>query len=142
MKVDSLTLVGRYFVGDFGPGHYIHVYAIAPKGGGAVKFGRAIDVKKRFSSIQTGSPVKLEMLGSVFVPVAVETEIHAYLKEHRSHGEWFYPTVLVMELASLIAARDAKGLITKLSLYRLLPVADAEQSNYEHRMNVGERSIL
>jgi hypothetical protein len=48
-------LVGRHFVGEFGPSHYIHVYAIAPKGGGMVKFGRAMDVKKRFSSIQTAT---------------------------------------------------------------------------------------
>lgn len=141
MKVDSLTLVGRYFVGDFGPGHYIHVYAIAPKGGGTVKFGRALDVKKRFSSIQTGSPVKLEILGSVFVPTAVETEIHGYLKDHQSHGEWFLPTVRVMEIANFIAVGDAHGLVKQLGLYKLLPQAEAEQSNFEHRMATGPRRL-
>lgn len=64
----------------------------------------ALNVKRRLSGLQTGSPVKLVLLGSVFVPWEVEPEIHSYLKEHRSHGEWFYPTVQVTKISDYIAA--------------------------------------
>lgn len=135
------TPAGRYFNGEFGPAHYIHVYAIEPKGGGCVKFGRAINVKSRFSSIQTGSPVKLVLLGSVFVPGDVETEIHTYLKDHKSHGEWFYPTVLVKQVAALIEKRDAKGLLAEIGLYRWIPSREREQQNIEERLSSGPRSL-
>jgi hypothetical protein len=131
--------VGRYFVGEFGANHYTHVYAIAPRGGGCIKFGRAMNVKSRFSGIQTGSPVKLVLLGSVFVPSDVEPEIHDYLKEHHSHGEWFLPTVLVTKVSDYIAAGDAKGLITELALYRFLPRHERVQEEFEERMS-GPRS--
>jgi hypothetical protein len=131
---------GRYHVGEFGPFHYTHVYAIAPLGGGCIKFGRAANVKSRFSGIQTGSPVKLALLGSVFVPWEVEPEIHGYLKEHRSHGEWFLPTVLVTTVSDYIAAGDARGLIAHLSLYRFIPRREREKEEFEERMS-GPRSL-
>lgn len=132
--------LGRYHVGEFGPFHYTHVYAIAPRGGGCIKFGRALNVKSRFSGIQTGSPVKLVLLGSVFVPWEVEPEIHDYLKEHRSHGEWFLPTVRVTTISDHIAAGNAKALITELSLYRFLPRQERVKEEFEERMS-GPRSI-
>lgn len=133
---------GRYHVGEFGRFHYTHVYAVTPLGGGGcIKFGRATNVKSRFSGIQTGSPVKLVLLGSVFVPWEVEPEIHGYLKEHRSHGEWFLPTVLVTKVADYIAAGDARGLIVELSLYRFIPKHEREKEEFEERMNSGPRSL-
>lgn len=132
---------GRYFFGEFGPAYYNHVYAITPLGGGeCIKFGRATNVKSRFSSIQTGSPVKLVLLGSVFVPGEVEPLIHDYLKDHRSHGEWFYPTVLVTKVADFIAAGDAKGLLLEIGLYRFLPGHDRAKEEFEERMS-GPRSM-
>lgn len=132
---------GRYFVGPFGQAYYCHVYAITPRGGGeCIKFGRATDVKRRFSGIQTGSPVKLVLLGSVFVPGEVEPFIHDYLKDHRSHGEWFYPTVLVNKVADYIAAGDARGLIVELGLYRFIPRHEREKEEFEERMS-GPRSL-
>jgi hypothetical protein len=131
---------GRYFVGEFGAFNYTHVYAIAPRGGGCIKFGRAMNVKRRFSGIQTGSPVKLVLLGSVFVPWEVEPAIHDYLKEHHSHGEWFLPTVRVTEISDLIAAGNAKGLIVALSLYRFIPRHERVKEEFEERMN-GPRSV-
>lgn len=135
------TRYGRYVAGEFGKAYYSHVYAITPRGGGeCVKFGRATNVKSRFSGIQTGSPVRLVLLGSVFVPGEVEAYIHDYLKEHRSHGEWFYPTVLVTKVADYIAAGDAKGLIAELSLYRFMPNRDRDKEEFEERMS-GPRSL-
>lgn len=126
---------GRYFIGDFGPNHYIHVYAVQPIGGGNIKFGKALNVKSRFSGIQTGSPVRLELLGDVYVPEPVEAEIHDFLKDHHSHGEWFFPNPEVLTVAELIAARNAKGLMLELSLYRFLPPHERERENFERAMN-------
>ena len=133
--------LGRFFVGEFGPGHYSHIYAIAPRGGGCIKFGRATNVKSRFSGIQTGSPVKLVLLGSVFVPGEVELSIHNHLKDHRSHGEWFLPTVLVTAVSDLIAAGNAKALIEELGLYALIPKVELEKRYFDERMT-GARSYV
>lgn len=126
---------GRYFVGEFGAHHYTHVYAVQPIGGGNIKFGQALNVKSRFSGIQTGSPVRLRLLGSVYVPEPVEAEIHDHLKEHRSHGEWFFDNPLVLKIAGLIAAGDAKGLVVELSLFRFIPEGDRVRINFTERMS-------
>jgi hypothetical protein len=131
---------GRFCVGEFGPFHYSHVYAIAPRGGGCIKFGHSLNVKSRFSGIQTGSPVKLVLLGSVYVPWEVEPEIHEYLREHRSHGEWFLPTVRVTEISDIIAARNGRALIEKLSLYRFISRHESDKREFEERMS-GPRSL-
>jgi hypothetical protein len=125
---------GRYFVGEFGAYHYTHIYAVQPLGGGNIKFGQALNVKSRFSGIQTGSPVRLRLLGSVYVPEPVEAEIHDYLKDHRSHGEWFFDNPLVLKVAGLISTGDAKGLIVELSLFRFIPEGDRVRINFSERM--------
>ena len=112
---------GRFFVGEFGPRQYIHVYAIRPKDGGNIKFGQALNVKSRFSGIQVGSPVKLELMGSVYVPTDTEAYIHEHLRDDKSHGEWFLPTTEVLHVAGLIVSGDKLGLIARIGLSRLLP---------------------
>ena len=125
---------GRFFIGDFGPRQYIHVYAICPKDGGNVKFGQALNVKTRFSGIQTGSPVKLELMGSVYVPTDTEPYIHDHLRNDRSHGEWFLPTTEVLAVADLIVANDTFGLLGRIGLSRLLPAHIREKIIFEDRM--------
>lgn len=112
---------GRFFCGEFGPRQYIHVYAICPRGGGNIKFGQALNVKRRFSGIQTGSPVPLVVLGSVYVPTDTEPHIHDHLRADRSHGEWFLPTKEVLAVADLIVNDQKADLLRRIGLSRLLP---------------------
>lgn len=59
-----------------------------------VKVGKAKDPQHRMASLQTGSPVRLELL--CVIPCAsnahalrVEAKAHEVLSAHHRHGEWF-----------------------------------------------------
>lgn len=70
------------------------VYVIANEANDLCKLGHANDLRSRFSSMQTGSPVQLHIAHFIFVagpPVAkwVEAFAHQLLKQHRIKGEWF-----------------------------------------------------
>lgn len=58
-------------------------------GGGLVKIGRAIDVDKRFRSLECGSPVPLELARVVPGERGLECDLHRYFAAYRKHGEWF-----------------------------------------------------
>ena len=126
--------LGRFFRGDFGDTLYSHIYAIGPKDGGNIKFGQALNVKSRLSSIQTGSPVRLKLYGTVYVPSDAEFAIHEHLARDRSHGEWFYPTVETMKLVALIAAGNGAELLRTVGLFKYLPSAFVKHSNFEDNM--------
>lgn len=59
------------------------------RGGDCIKIGTAKDVKKRLSGLQTGSPLKLEMLTYFRGDTTVENALHQRFESLRSHGEWF-----------------------------------------------------
>lgn len=57
-----------------------------------VKIGHSINLKWRLMSLQTQSPVQLNLIGLVHAPAGTEFVIHEALDASRSHGEWFRPT--------------------------------------------------
>ena len=66
-----------------------------------VKIGKSNNeagVMARFSSIQTGSPKELNLLGYI---EGSEDEWHRMLVDHRARGEWFYYYRIKTILASL-----------------------------------------
>lgn len=126
----------RLFNGEFGYRHYAHVYAVQPVGGGNIKFGQALNPKTRFSSLQVGSPVKLELLGHSFLPVEVECRIHIHLAEDRSHGEWFLPTTEVRIIAELLTSQRNMDLVKRVQLFEILPKSIADDLN--RRTQTGE----
>lgn len=69
------------------------VYFVQSVDGGLIKIGIASNVAARLSGMQTGSPVKLRVIG--VIPDArstVEAELHERFATARRHGEWFEPT--------------------------------------------------
>lgn len=90
-------------------GRAIWLYAV--KDGDAVKFGVAENAAKRFGSIQTGNPRKLELIGSVYCAETIESDVHKYLADLRIRGEWFRWTDKSRAIAMLIQARDLLGLL-------------------------------
>jgi hypothetical protein len=65
-----------YFVGD-GRGH--------------VKIGHAkYSVQSRLAGLQTGSALKLTLLGQIEGGPDVEKALHVQLSKHRVSGEWFH----------------------------------------------------
>lgn len=67
------------------------VYVIGADGVSLVKIGRAVNVAHRLQNLQSGSPVKLILLG-VFEGRdgrVLERSLHTELAPARRHGEWF-----------------------------------------------------
>lgn len=69
------------------------VYFIAA-GDDHIKVGNAIDANRRLKELQTGNPVKLELIGSIgcvskFAAEELESAIQRYYGSVRAEGEWF-----------------------------------------------------
>jgi hypothetical protein len=83
------------------------VYAIGPESQvHPVKIGVSTFVAKRFSSLQSASPLPLFILAVMRCPRMYEAKIHAVLAEDRVHGEWFKRTASVMELVDVLRQDD------------------------------------
>lgn len=78
------------------------IYFIQSELGGAIKIGYSGNIKSRLASLQTGYPDKLNILGSMPGTAQEEKRIHNKLKESSLRGEWFNPTIEVMEVLSII----------------------------------------
>jgi Meiotically up-regulated gene 113 len=73
------------------------VYFIQAGVNGEIKIGFAIEPWKRIKQLQTGNHVRLTMLKVIPGDRKRETQIHHLLSVHRKHGDWFHPTVEVLE---------------------------------------------
>lgn len=65
------------------------IYAIHAEGTEFVKIGIANGVSGRLSTLQTGCPFKLVLLGHADWPDSHETRIHRFLGQYHERGEWF-----------------------------------------------------
>ena len=74
---------------DCEPRPYSFVYIVRAEGDSPVKVGRAVDVPKRISTLQTGNPRRLELLRVMPGGVELEAQLHLRLRESRMQGEWF-----------------------------------------------------
>jgi len=69
-----------------------HVYLIHAFGTDMFKIGIATDSFKRIKTLQTGSPVELQLIRNVKCkyPSMLENELHTGIfNKYHSHGEWF-----------------------------------------------------
>lgn len=79
------------------------VYFIAAPLAQMIKIGSSRDAYLRLEQLQTGSPEKLHVIGTITDPSAMilERVLHEQFAHLRSHGEWFCEAP---ELAAYIAA--------------------------------------
>jgi len=86
------------------------VYFIAAQTGDgewcAVKIGRAIDPLSRLATLQGASPLPLELVRAVTGPVGLESALHTRFAKARTHGEWFEPTVELIDFVLGSADED------------------------------------
>lgn len=85
-----------------------YIYAIGVLGdeNSVVKIGYARSVDARLKTLQTGSPVLLELIGRADGRVCNEKRIHRLLIGSRSHGEWFNRTPQVREVLTRITRNE------------------------------------
>jgi len=70
------------------------VYLLRAGDTNSYKVGITQDIKNRLSQIQTGSPIKIEVVythefKTIDSARIVENKVHKILSSHRLHGEWF-----------------------------------------------------
>lgn len=67
------------------------VYFVREESHGPIKIGRAREVRKRISQLQTGNSVKLQLLGWIVTEndAATEREMHKSYSKALLRGEWF-----------------------------------------------------
>jgi len=66
---------------------------------GQIKIGFSLAAWSRLEALQTGSPVRLQLLTTTPGDQALEHDLHRRFADARLHGEWFRPTP---ELIALI----------------------------------------
>lgn len=67
------------------------------KAGNKIKIGTSTDYASRIRTLQTGSPVQLELLGTVPGGRLEEQSIHHKFRQFRVSGEWFRAEIELIE---------------------------------------------
>lgn len=106
--------------GPFGYRLYTIIYAIDAPEIGRIKFGRTLNVERRFRGIASMSPAPVVLLGHAWMPDDAEGYVFGFLKEDHSHGEWFHRTEKVRSVAALIAAKRVEQLAEVLGMQHML----------------------
>ena len=77
---------------DFG---IVYFVAASVEGKMRLKIGVTKNIKHRFSSLQTGSPIELRLGFGLLVqkPAAVEWALHKHFRDRKIKGEWFDVTI-------------------------------------------------
>lgn len=75
------------------------VYFIQAETLGLIKIGVATDIQSRLRSLQASCPDRLVVLGLLTCHNfgQQEREVHARFADARAHGEWFRPTVELLD---------------------------------------------
>jgi len=68
------------------------IYFLEAKGLDLIKIGFALNVDQRVESLQTASPVSLELIKVLEGDMGIERQIHLYFRESHSRREWFVAT--------------------------------------------------
>jgi len=100
MTWDHKALPGRYAKPNA-------IYAVRPTGAqGPVKIGACTNPARRLRMLNTGSPVRLEMVASMPGSIELERRIHKALTAVRERGEWFTHGPLVAAVLEWMAVGD------------------------------------
>ena len=81
----------------------MHTYIVEAIGTGTVKIGKAVDINKRLSGLQTGSPVELRVAASINEDI--ESDLHHKHAKARIRGEWFEITPDIVSLVNRLGGK-------------------------------------
>ncbi len=73
------------------------IYFVQGESGGPIKIGYTTDIKGRLSSLQTGYPDTLVLLGAFAGNTTDEYSLHEEYSPYRMRGEWFKPAEPILE---------------------------------------------
>jgi hypothetical protein len=119
-----VTLTGEFNTG------VAFVYFILNRDSNSVKIGRAKDVDKRLKSLQTSSPVTLELLKIIQVngmeeAKNLERSLHAKFSHLRMSREWFKVTQeLISYLQHCTVSHPQEAIASNPKPYRSVPISE------------------
>jgi len=82
------------------------VYFIQAESGGLIKVGTALDPLVRLVNLQSGSPLRLVVLGCLRGGRTLERALHREFADHRRHFEWFEANAAIVEFIAEALAAD------------------------------------
>lgn len=103
---------------------YGNVYFAQPVSGGFIKIGWSTNPSSRGTSMQTFSPLKLQLLHFVQANILLERVLHERFRAVRQHGEWFEPV---------------HGILEQIERWRITPPPDPDW-NYIWPMDLPQKS--
>ena len=113
-----MSLSATYLTGVKKHGHgksKMFVYFIQGQTTRLIKIGQtAGSVSNRLQEIQSNSPDKLEVLKAIEASRRAEQFLHEKFEPFRSHGEWFYPSGVLMRFIESI---DDRKLISHIDRF-------------------------
>jgi len=95
------------------------IYFIQSGNNGPIKIGYTDkEVKSRLSSMQTGNPLQIIVLGTIYGFQDEEKDLHEIFKNYKMDREWFYPHPYFIQCVDSIINKKTKlkKLINRLNL--------------------------
>lgn len=85
------------------------------KAGDSIKIGttNSTFIRDRISALQTGNPIKIELLGVMLGGTSVERKLHEKFSKFRRSGEWFYYSDEIKEFIDSFAVTSS-GVIKEI----------------------------
>lgn len=89
---------------------YRYIYAL--RCGDYVKFGVALNMRKRMDNYRTHNPEGVKLLGYHLGPMSIERKIHKALEADHHQGEWFKATDRALAFAAGLREGTIETLLT------------------------------
>lgn len=77
------------------------IYFVKARQDGPIKIGWTVDPQKRLAQLQTGSHVRLFILGTIEGSSAGESTLQKRWAQYRIRGEWFEPVPEIIEFVNI-----------------------------------------
>jgi len=113
------------------------IYFVQGESTKLIKIGKTnSSIEERVSSLQTGSPDILNVIGITFEPYNSESNLHAKFNLFRKHGEWFSPE----DKITLFVQNNC---FKKIQIaYRAYPLVLSGAISYDEAVAMSEKKLI
>lgn len=88
-----------------------------------IKIGYTTDIQRRLKELQTASPKRLKVLGTLEGGTQLEAGLHELFKKHRVEGEWFRNSSKEMKSLQILLTGGCKDCPYELNSVRSIQKA-------------------